>query len=135
MLDRWAAALGGREKLEKLRTIHTQGSIETGGVKGTFERWSTWRGEFRMVIDLSSAIHQVNIFDGKQGWAMDASGSVHELSGGNLRSAICSAYEPAILFLSRTPSGRGRYFAGRDAAQSAYVIRLEPAGGNPVTVF
>ena len=100
VLDRWAAVLGGREKLEKLRTIHTRGSIQTGGLNGTFERWSTWRGEFRMVIDLSSAIHQVNIFDGNQGWAMDASGSVHDLSAGDLRSAISSAYEASKSFSS-----------------------------------
>jgi len=135
LLGRWAAALGGREKLEKLRTIHTQGSIETGGVKGTYERWSTWRGEFRMAIDLSGAIRQVTIFDGKQGWAMDSSGSVHELSAGNLRSAISSAYEASesFLFTGRLPGEV--VFAGRDAAQSAYAVRLEPAGGNPVTVF
>jgi predicted aspartyl protease len=135
VIDRWAAALGGRDKLEKLRTIHTQGSIETGGLKGTYERWSTFRGEFRMVVDLSSAIHQVTIFDSRQGWAMDASGSVHELSSGNLRSAISSAYEASesFFFPGRLPGEV--IFSGRDAGQSAYVIRLEPAGGNPVTVF
>jgi predicted aspartyl protease len=135
VLDRWAAALGGREKLEKLRTIHTQGSIETGGVKGTYERWSTWRGEFRTAIDLSGAIRQVTIFDGQQGWAMDSSGSVHELSAGNLRSAISSAYEASesFFFPGRLPGEV--VFSGRDAIQSAYAVRLEPAGGNPVTVF
>lgn len=135
VLDRWAAALGGRERLEKLRAIHTQGSIETGGIRGTYERWSTSRGEFRMAIDLSGAIRQLTIFDGKQGWAMDSSGSVHDLSGGNLRSAISSAYEASesFFFAGRLPGEV--VFSGRDAAQSAYVLRLEPAGGNPVTVF
>ncbi|HLK22846.1 MAG TPA: pepsin/retropepsin-like aspartic protease family protein [Bryobacteraceae bacterium] len=135
LLDHWAAALGGREKLQKLRAVHTQGTIETGGVKGTFERWSTWRGEFHMTIDLGGAIHQENIFDGKQGWAMDASGSVHDLSGGNLRSAISSAYEASESFFFAGRLAGEIVFIGRDAAQFAYVIRLEPAGGNPVTVF
>lgn len=39
VLDRWAVALGGRENLEKVRAIHLQGSVETGGMKGTFDRW------------------------------------------------------------------------------------------------
>jgi predicted aspartyl protease len=135
VLGHWAAALGGRDKLEKLRTIHTQGSIETGGLKGTYERWSTWRGEFRMIIDLSSAIHLVTVFDGKQGWSMDASGSVHDLASGNLRSAVSSAYEASesFIFAGRLPGEV--IFTGQDAVQSAYVVRLEPAGGNPVTVF
>jgi hypothetical protein len=38
VLDRWAAALGGRDKLEQIRTIHARGFVETGGMKGTFER-------------------------------------------------------------------------------------------------
>ena len=135
VLDRWAAALGGREKLEQIRTVHSKGSVETGGVKGTFERWSTWRGEFRGVLDISGAIHQLNIFDGKQGWAMDSSGAVHELSGGNLRSAASSAYEASesFLFPGRLPGAV--VLSGHDTNQSAYVVRLEPDGGNPVTVF
>jgi hypothetical protein len=99
VLDRWAAALGGREKLEQIRTVHSRGSVETGGVKGTFERWSTWRGESRGTLDISGAIHQLNIFDGKQGWVMDSSGAVHELSAGNLRSAVSGAYEASESFL------------------------------------
>lgn len=135
VLDRWAAALGGRDKLEQIRTAHSRGSVETGGMKGTFERWSTWRGESRTVLDISSAIHQLNIFDGKQGWAMDSSGAVHELSAGNLRSAVSGAYEAShsFFFPGRLPGAV--VLLGRDASQSAYVIRLEPEGGNPVTVF
>jgi predicted aspartyl protease len=135
VLDRWAAALGGREKLEQVRTVHSQGSVETGGVRGTFERWSTWRGEFRMALDLSGAIRQVNVFDGKQGWAMDSSGAVHELSGGNLRSAASSAYEASESFLFPGRLAGVVVFSGHDTNQSAYVVRLEPDGGNPVTVF
>jgi hypothetical protein len=135
VLDRWAAARGGRDKLERIRAVHSRGSVETGGMKGTFERWSTWRGESRTLLDISSAIHQLNIFDGKQGWAMDSSGAVHELSAGNLRSAISGAYEASqsFFFPGRLPGAV--VFLGRDASQSAYVIRLEPDGGNPVTVL
>jgi predicted aspartyl protease len=135
VLDRWAAALGGREKLEQIRTVHSRGSVETGGVKGTFERWSTWRGESRGTLDISGAIHQLNIFDGKQGWVMDSSGAVHELSAGNLRSAVSGAYEASESFLFPGRLTGTVIFSGSDANQSAYVMRLEPAGGNPVTVF
>jgi predicted aspartyl protease len=135
VLDRWAAALGGRDKLEQIRTVHSRGSVETGGMKGTFERWSTWRGESRTVLDVSGAIHQVNVFDGKQGWAMDSSGAVHELSAGNLRSAVSGAYEASDSFLFHGRLAGSVAFMGRDANQSAYVVRLEPEGGNPVIVF
>ena len=136
VLDRWAAALGGREKLESVRTMHTTGLVETGGLKGTFERWSTSRGESRMALDMSGALRQVNIFDGREGWVLDTSGSVHDLSSGNLRSAVSGAYESthSYFFSARRP-GKVVY-AGPDAgSQGAYVIRLEPEGGNPVTVY
>jgi hypothetical protein len=135
VLDRWATALGGRDKLESIRSIHSTGLVETGGMKGTFERWATSRGEFRLALDINGAIRQVTIFDGKQGWAMDTSGASHELSGGNLRSAISSAYESSdsFLFPGRLP-GVVQY-RGMDAQQTMHVLRLEPDGGNPVTVY
>lgn len=135
VLDRWATALGGRERLEKLRSMHLKGIVETGGMKGTFERWTTWRGEVRTVLDLSGAIRQVTIFDGKQGWAVDTNGAVHELSAGNLRSAVASAYEASDshFFDGRL---RGRVvFPGHDTGAPAYVVRLEPDGGAAVTVY
>src|SRR5882724_557409 len=133
VLDRWATALGGREKLESVRTMHMTGSVETGGLKGTFERWSTLRGESRMSLDMSGALRQVNIFNGREGWVLDTSGSAHDLSGGNLRSAISDAYEATHSYFF---SGRREgtvVFVGPE--QGAYVMRLEPEGGNPVTVY
>ena len=135
VLDRWAAALGGREKLQQIRTVHSKGSVKTGGLEGTFERWSTWRGESRTVLDISGAIHQVTVFDGKQGWAMDASGAVHELSAGNIRSAISGAYEASDSFLFPGRLAGTVASVSHDARQSAYLVRLEPEGGNPITVF
>src|SRR5689334_6420881 len=44
----WAAALGGRDRVEQVRTLHFSGSVETGGLKGKFERWSTSSGQYRM---------------------------------------------------------------------------------------
>ncbi len=136
VLDRWAAALGGREKLESVRTMHMSGSVETGGLKGTFERWSTSRGESRMALDMSGALRQVNIFDGREAWVLDTSGSVHDLSGGNLRSAVSGAYEAthSYFFSGRRP-GKVVYVGPDTGAQGDYIIRLEPEGGNPVTVY
>jgi predicted aspartyl protease len=131
VLDRWAAALGGRDNLEKIRTLHLKGSVETGGMKGTYERWATSRGEFRMALDLAGAIRQANIFDGRQGWVIDTNGAVHELSGGNLRSAVSSAYESSDSFLFSGRLAGGAALAG----PSPYVVRLEPEGGTPMTVY
>lgn len=135
VLERWATALGGRDRLEHLRSVHLKGTVETGGMNGTFERWTTWRGESRMALDIAGAIRQITIFDGKQGWVLDANGVAHELAGGNLRSTVSSAYEASqsYLFAGRLPGHI--VFSGHDAGASAYILRLEPDGGAPVTVY
>jgi len=127
-LDLWAKALGGRKSLQDVQTIHIKGTVETGGLKGTYERWSSSRGEFRAALDLSGAIHQVTIFDGRQGW-IEMSGTVQELSGGVLKGVISGAYEASNSFLF---SGR---MPGRVELADEYVLRLQPEGGNAVTVY
>ena len=63
VLDRWAAARGGRTMLGNVHSVHLRGTIETGGLKGTFERWTTSNGELRMAVDVSAAFRQVQIFN------------------------------------------------------------------------
>lgn len=36
VLSRWADALGGRENLQDVRTVYLSGTIEMGGMKGTY---------------------------------------------------------------------------------------------------
>ncbi|HEV2689722.1 MAG TPA: aspartyl protease family protein [Bryobacteraceae bacterium] len=133
VLDRWATALGGREKLQEARTVHLRGFIETGGMKGTFERWATSRGEFRTAVEISAAFRQVSILDGKKGWALDNSGTVHELSGGILQGTVSGAYEASnsLFFAGRMP-GEVELLGEKEGA---YVLRLSPDGGSPVTVY
>jgi outer membrane lipoprotein-sorting protein len=135
VLDRWAEAFGGRENLQNVRTIHQRGTIEARGMKGTYERWTTSRGELRMAVELSGAFRQVSIFDGQKGWALDSSGTPHELSGGSLRSVVSSAYEASdsFLFSGRIPGHIE--LTGEDANHEAYVLSLEPDGGNPITMY
>jgi len=135
VLARWAYALGGRENLQHANTIHLRGSIETGGLKGTYERWTTARGELRTTIELDGAFRQTVVFDGQMGWVQDTSGTVHELSGDVFKGVVSSAYEASdsFLFTGRVP-GQVE-FAGEDASRDAYVLRLEPQDGSAVTVY
>lgn len=135
VLERWAEALGGREALQRVATLHVRGSIETGGMKGTYERWATSSGDLRRVVDLSGAYHQVNVFDGKDAWMMDNSGAVHEIAGDALKTLVSSAYEASesFLFADRMP---GSVELVSDASnQDTVVLRLEPRDGMPMTVY
>lgn len=135
VLARWADALGGREALQNVASIHLRGSIETSGLKGTYERWTTSRGEFRTAVDLSGAFRQMNVFDGHNGWRQDTSGTVHEMSGDALRGVVSATYEASYSFLfpGRVPGEVE--LEGENSDQDAYVLHLEPQNGNPMTVY
>jgi PDZ domain-containing protein/aspartyl protease len=135
VLARWADALGGREALQSVASVHLSGSIETSGLRGTYERWTTSRGEFRTAVDLSGAFRQVNVFDGHTGWRQDTSGTVQEISGDVLRDVVSATYEASysFLFLGRMPGAVE--LEGENSEQDAYVLHLEPESGNPLTVY
>ena len=135
VLARWADALGGREALQSVASIHLRGSIETSGLKGTYERWTTSRGEFRTAVDLSGAFRQVNVFDGHTGWRQDTSGTVHEISGDVLRGVVGATHEASYSFLFPGRMPGAVELEGENSAQDAYVVHLEPENGNPVTVY
>lgn len=114
--------------------MHIRGSVETGGLKGTHERWTTSRGQLHMTIDIADLFHQESTFDGEKAWVLDSSGMAHELSNGTLEGVVSAAYEASHSFLlPGRLSGRVDVL-GEDVAEDAYTVRLEPDGGTPVTV-
>src|SRR5262245_5638239 len=135
VLARWADALGGREALQTVANVHLRGSIETSGLKGTYERWITSRGEFRTSVDLSDAFRQTNIFDGQEGWVLDTSGTVHELSGDTLKGVVSASYEASYSFLFSDRLPGQVELVGGDQGQGEYVVRLMPENGSVVTVY
>jgi Aspartyl protease len=135
LLNRWAAALGGRKVLENARTIHTRGTVESGDLKGTFETWTISSGAVRLAVKMSRAHHQVVVFDGHDGWVLDSSDTVQKLSGAALSSLVTRAYQGCDSFLfSNRMHGRVS-LAGNDPVRGAYVLILMPEGGTPVTLY
>src|SRR5579862_4011433 len=135
LLDRWAAALGGRDSLLNARVIHIRGKLKTAGLEGSYDRWTTSRGEFRVSLEIPGAFSQVIIFDGQKGWVLDRSGIVQDLSGDRMKSVTSSAYESSdsFLFAGRLPGHLES--AAHDDGQAAFVIQLSPDGGNSLKVY
>jgi hypothetical protein len=133
VLDLWAAALGGRPRLEAVRTVHLSGSFQTGGLNGNYDRWATATGSLRTVLEVPGVFRQVVVFDGHEGWMVDRSGTVSDLSGGMLEAVVSSAYEASLSFLF---PGRltGRVELAGEAGRQSPILRLLPAGGTTVTI-
>jgi hypothetical protein len=127
MLDAWATAVGGRERVARLDAVVISGALEVGGLTGPFTTWQTARGERRHEETLGSIGSTVDVFDGARGWRVDLNHDVRALDGADLEDQIALAYlgANAPLVLARRP---GR--VSRDGDR----LRLEPEGGPVLTI-
>ncbi len=91
LLDAWANAVGGRERLAALHAVHARGTMTQDGRAAAFESWWTDRGERKADSDDDGVIRRA-VFDGRRGWAADPSGLVIELDGAALDVERTGAY-------------------------------------------
>jgi hypothetical protein len=90
ILDAWATAVGGRDKLAKLGTVHRSGTIVRNGMAGRFEKWMTPQGaRLDLVFD---GFTEISVFDGTRGWFRDRAGDVRELEGIELDAERAATY-------------------------------------------
>jgi Aspartyl protease/PDZ domain len=132
VLDRWAAALGGREKLQALRAIYTKSRIEMGGMSGTVETWETSHGKRREQLRLGSLMNQDTIFDGHEGWQL-TQGKLRALAGPDLEEQVTDAYLASYSqFFDGRRAGRVEFAGEKD---DAWMLRILPQGGRAVTEY
>ena len=134
VIARWEDALGGRETLQQMRTLHFHGTVITGGIRGSFERWATARGELRTVIDLESGLQQTIVFDGRRAWVQDRAGTVHEITGETLGNVVNTAYEASnsVFFPERMPGKLS--FIGHDS-DGLLMVHIAPVHGSSLTIY
>lgn len=132
VLDRMAAALGGRERLARVESVATEMRLEAAGLEGVATGWVTARGEMRSSYELGGA-RGLSVFDGTRGWTRDQNGNVAERTGPELAALVTSAY---LGSLSHLVPGRlaGRVELAAAAASNHYVLVVTPDGGVPVTL-
>jgi len=127
LVDAWAAAAGGRDRLARIDVVHLTGTLESGGLTGPFSTWETARGERRHEYTLGSAGTQIDVVDGVHAWQVDRNGKVRAVDGTEIEDQIALGYlgANAVLVPGRRP---GRVTREGDA------LRLEPEGGRPLVV-
>lgn len=130
-LDRWLDALGGKDKLRSVQTMYVKAVIVSGGQIGTLESWQTARGEYRTGVMIGD--HEfITVCDGRSGWAA-RDGTAQDLDGDSLAAAVTRAYLGSYsqFFPDRRPGSVEWVREDPDA----FVIRILPAGGVPVTFY
>lgn len=135
VIERWGSSLGGREKLEAVKTLHVRTSLKIFGLDGTGEEWSTSDGRHHQTADVGGLFHVETVYDGENGWQLDQNGKVSALAGTNLRGEITAAYLSSWSHLlhGRMP-GSAKYIGVEDST-GLQTIRFYPAGGDSVTFY
>ena len=135
ILDRWAAALGGRPRLAALRSVHLIARLEIGGREGRFETWYTAHGERHDVTEIPGLFRQEIIFDGIRGWVREASGKVRPLNEAELEDQITSVFQATYAWLLPGRFPIDVVVSKVSPDQAAWVLAIHPRHGTPYAVF
>lgn len=106
IMQQWAEALGGRERMEKVKGWHFKAKLShSGGATGTSETWLAPNGRSKTISDVGPE-HEVYATNGKRAWIRDTNGSVRELAGLELDAAALDEVVSSIFM--REPRRKGR---------------------------
>lgn len=129
-LDRWAAAVGGWERLERIRGSHLHAATTTSGVAGSSETWITRDGCRRRFAEGDDRREDVR--RGARAWARDWNGKTLEVRGRDLGDRITDAFLMSLVyagFSRRALADAGARDGGDDSTGALRVVRLAPPGG------
>jgi hypothetical protein len=124
-VERWADAVGGRDRVARIDAIYREATIEVAGGEGTIKAWHTADGRYRKE-ERGGNFVRVETFDGTKALAQIGSGPALELTGAQRERAISQAFANtnAVFFAFFPDRRRGRVLVEPDGT-----IVLKPEGG------
>ncbi|HEV7239908.1 MAG TPA: hypothetical protein VGQ36_11775 [Thermoanaerobaculia bacterium] len=124
-IERWAQAVGGREKIAAIRSTYREASIAVGGFDGTIKVWRTPDGKYRKEENVA-AFSAVEVFDGVNGTLQQGDAPPRTLAGAELARARSTAFanSGAMFFVFFPERRRGTVTMDGDAT-----LVLKPEGG------
>ena len=124
-VERWAAAVGGRDKLAEVNAIYREGTIEVNGGVGTLRVWHTADGRYRKE-ESGGSFTRIETFDGVDALVKTGAAPVQRLAGAQLARAISQAYANTnAIFFAFFPERR----RGELVVEGEHTVVLKPAGG------
>jgi hypothetical protein len=135
VVDGWAQAIGGRERLAQVRTWHTKGKLTAFGMEGTMDEWHTAEGKHRLDLDLAGIFRITIVRTPENCWLVDQNGKVSEMAGKDLQDEISDVY-----MRTWSPLLEGRMpgevtLTGTDAETGQLTVEIAPDGGTEMTFF
>jgi hypothetical protein len=90
-IDRWANAVGGRDKLAAIKVVYREATIDAAGYHGWIKVWHTPEGHYRKEEQVGPYTN-IETFDGTTATAQQGSTPAHEMAGPERARAISSAF-------------------------------------------
>ncbi len=137
IIDKSIEATGGRAAMEKLSSTWAKGLMDfvAQEVHGSMELWAKAPDKQLVVMNLETVGEIKQGFDGRVAWGQDASGQIIEVSGAPLADMQRNAvFNSALKWREIYPKAE---LAGQETigSRKAWVVRLTPVSGKPVTRY
>jgi hypothetical protein len=139
--DRWAAAVGGRDRLSTVVAVYREATIEVAGFQGTIKAWHTADGRYRKEERIAT-LSTVETFDGARGMLQDGTAAPAPLVGADLErtrsmpfanwNAVFFALFPSRLRGMRAVAGDEIVF--RPEGGIEWHVTLDPKTGLPASM-
>ncbi|PYQ29009.1 MAG: hypothetical protein DMF56_12045 [Acidobacteria bacterium] len=124
LIDRWASAVGGREKIAALKSIYREATIDVMGHTGTIHVWHTMDGKYRKEEQVAT-FSTVETFDGTNGTVQQGDGAPRAMSASEAAVAKSKAFANAnAMFFAFFPDKRRG-----SVSYDGDTIVLHPEGG------
>jgi hypothetical protein len=125
LIEHWATAAGGRDKIAAIKTIYREATLEFGAYQGTLKVWHTADGKYRKeekIGDLSS----IEVFDGAKGAIKEGNAALREMTSEELAISRAKRFANTnAMFFAFFPERR----QGTVAIEAGNTIVLKPDGG------
>jgi len=124
-LDRWAQAVGGRDKVATIKSVYREASLKYGEYEGTLKIWHTSDGKYRKEEQV--AIYSlIETFDGADGWVKQGDAAPHQMNAAELQLATSRRFANSnAMFFAFFPDRR----RGTVALEGDNIVVLKPEGG------
>lgn len=125
LIDRWAKAAGGRDKVGAIRSLYREAKVEIGEYSGSIKVWHTADGKYRKEEQVAT-FSVVETFDGTNGTVQQGGAAVRPMSAAELAIARSKTFANAnAMFFAFFPDRH----AGRLVVEEDGTIVMTPEGG------
>ena len=135
VLDSWAEALGGKERLSQSNVVKRVYDAKLFNMDGTLEIWASSEGKTHIFVEVPGVFRVVQVYDGEKGWTLNQNGVLNEDSGETLADRVNNAY---LSSYSHLIEGRMRgevEYLGAEEETGLHRVRCLPIGGEEVTFY